>query len=196
MINPNDAEALEDAEKKFIVEGCQSYLDVITAVNFFQVRICGVAIKLLNDSRERIAKSFNLKDKINYEADAAVYPEAHKSDYDGSYASIGASLYIGDPQDMKIHLYLYFDRGEKGVDEMFVHTCFALEVSKKWQLEALKEIFKKNVKKEISEDWGWLAVDVCNPLHDASNLREELSAILDESLAWWESNAPAPKTGD
>lgn len=186
MNEGSESSAVLTPEQALLIEGCKSYLDVIHAINAFQTRVCQAACDVINEARDRIFQVARLDEPSEALANAYVSPASADNNFDGSSASVGASIWLDRPVQAQLHLALVFDH-DPNRDQQIANVFFALEVHRQWLLNQLSNVFRGDQDWRIYNDWGWLAVELRRPVENPQNIREELTTMLDNALTRWDN---------
>jgi hypothetical protein len=186
-MNKNDAsEKHSIAEQELIVKGCESYLDVIHAINAFEISVCRKAQITINNALDQIADVMALEDRKNLSANFWVSREkSADEDFHGDEIWIGAYLWLGKPIDGMLYLALLLSKNSNGAMQQ-PEICFALEANAKWKLEEFCNVYRDHPRFRQCDEWGWLAVELPQSLDDPSSLQEGFVNVLNDGLQWRE----------
>jgi hypothetical protein len=183
----NDASEMQsNAEQELILKGCESYLEVIYAINAFEILVCKKARDTVNNVLEWISDVMALEDRQNLSVNLWVSREKSADEnFHGDQVWIGAHLWLGKPIDGSLYLALVLSKNSTG-EMQRPEVCFALQAGPKWKLEEFCKVYEGHPRLRRCEESGWYAVELPQRLDDPNSLSECFANVLNDALQWRE----------
>lgn len=167
---------IKEKEDELISEGCDSYLDALTAIREFQKIILGKSRNVLKGKLEAFKKAMNIDEEIKITDH--ISPNLHSNDV-GEWGCIAVTF---KTESMEWYFGLYLYKDDLNVSEVFV-TLYPNNNS--FKKDFLKKFEKNNFYEDEDEDHSNINLSALIKKEDIDSFEEKLEVLIDKWIYVW-----------